>query len=1460
MSNVLDARAYAWCNLGPLSEEGTSIAEDHAQGTGVIMYKGTINLEGIHRPTPGTRVELAYSDGQSWIARLPLRLRVLSCFSNPLTKKTSISVGCDFAYYENRKRPITLDTRDENTNVSEAEWRAATPALSGSWLAGMILCILKIKYDGTIPLTNYYTRQDFDLSAGYVEELSKLCASEGYVCRINSLGKAEFIKKDPTIGAGTLLSEADLIDFNPVNSGDLPGDAVYSKYESLKLKAPEDDSEENEDERKKRNWEKEETIGQMETHIHDWTRYVYTQTTENKTVKDSHCNDIGDPGNYPSEDLPTDSFVEDGKLKQPKYESKAFPMRDEKKYVPRSTTDTTYDSKDRVIKRTTVKYSQWFQPTTTETTFRYADEISIDVSGGNGGSSSLDSWDVFTCVYDPEEEEGSGGSGSSAPALPPSGRTEGSSDDDNGEVKEEVTIEWSPLGPVRMSLGLQRSFQEVDQGFYTSSIRRVTYERNKKSGITKTITRNFVPFMQTTDGSEVISRLRDRKNPWEGVSSNLLSKATFLVESGSETRIRTEREFGIQRRPKAAERTTEANKKTPEVEQEERMAWAMGSAASQTAIELTPPYAPDDRIVGGNGSYTVIPSDAATKVLAYARTENRYLLGHRNGNGIQVLPEMLPAKPLSVFYIRLNGCTAAFLVNGRTWNIDPSGVTMTCDALFWGAVDGTVADVWFPMPPGATSLPAPVAITTNASPKPANAINIPSNFNFQNPNLQTLFSSLPVDTAPTFAKTVTPGRLVKPYNETIALAAGGGAGIQVGVQYWVPQPPTALEAGSLAGVLVLPVQNMGKAWTSTSVFTPGTVVITSIATGKAWTSASVFTPGSRNAGIEIAQGKVWTSGSVFAPGSRDDGIETAAGKTWTSASVFAPGAADDGVEYASGKAWTSGSAFAPGATDDGIEYAAGVAWVSGSVFSPGQGITDYDIAGKAWASGSVFAPGSAGSGDQTAAGVAWTSASTFTPGGGQSAPTDPYFANVSALFHFDGANGSTTFTDSSANNIVPTRVGNGTISTAQAKFNQSYLNVSGARIELPASSLFTFPGNFTVEIQCYQSERISFDTLLELGRYDDGIMLRNGQNPGIWVNGYQFAYSFGNLNEWIQVTVVRSGSTFTAFANGTSIGTTTISGTVGSAASTNASFIGDSTHSPGRAFRGHIDEFRVTKGIARYATGTGANAGKMVHAGTNDLVVFDAPFPNEGPSQVAQGKVWESSSVFAPGGGSAAPTDPYFANVSLLMHMDGSNGSTTFTDSSSNARSISRFGNAQISTAWSQFGGSSLLLDGNGDYLTIPSAAALVNWWSTGYTVECWVRVSTFTERPSENSSVLMGNMTPTSGNQFWSFGPRSDGKVLMYYFNGAGVSVVSANSMSLNTPTHLAFTQQSNVIKLFINGTLEATASVSGTPQSGSDPFTVGACQNSFFNGYIDEFRVTKGVARYTANFTPPDAPFPNQ
>ncbi len=212
----------------------------------------------------------------------------------------------------------------------------------------------------------------------------------------------------------------------------------------------------------------------------------------------------------------------------------------------------------------------------------------------------------------------------------------------------------------------------------------------------------------------------------------------------------------------------------------------------------------------------------------------------------------------------------------------------------------------------------------------------------------------------------------------------------------------------------------------------------------------------------------------------------------------------------------------------------------------------------------------------------------------------------------------------------------------------------------------------------------------------------------------------------------------------------------------------------------------------------------------------------------------------------AGAADPFFANVQLLLHMDGSNGSTTFTDSSSAARTLTANGNAQISTAQSQFGGASGLFDGNGDYVAVPSNAALTA--AGDFTLEFWIRPTTW---PTTNTHVLFAG----------SFVIQRDNANLIV-FDGATRSFGSLPSTGVWT--HVAVTRSgmgTNNCKGFLNGTQSMQWTQTSTTLFTLSSATIGGRVSPaiWFNGHIDEWRWTVGTARYTSSFTVPTQPFPD-
>jgi hypothetical protein len=142
---------------------------------------------------------------------------------------------------------------------------------------------------------------------------------------------------------------------------------------------------------------------------------------------------------------------------------------------------------------------------------------------------------------------------------------------------------------------------------------------------------------------------------------------------------------------------------------------------------------------------------------------------------------------MDALYLRINGVTGAYRVNGSTWSMAADGIRCTTDALFWAAVDGDASKAFFPLPPGVTTLPAAAAVTTNPNPRPPNAMAIPAGFNPLNPNLSALFAALPSGLAPIPRATITPTRFVAPYNTILQARGGARVGARVRLQRWLPK-------------------------------------------------------------------------------------------------------------------------------------------------------------------------------------------------------------------------------------------------------------------------------------------------------------------------------------------------------------------------------------------------------------------------------------------------------------------------------------------------------------------------------------------------------------------------------------------------------------------------------------------------------------------------------------------------
>jgi YD repeat-containing protein len=521
------------------------------------------------------------------------------------------------------------------------------------------------------------------------------------------------------------------------------------------------------------------------------------------------------------------------------------------------------------------------------------------------------------------------------------------------------------------------------------------------------------------------------------------------------------------------------------------------------------------------------------------------------------------------------------------------------------------------------------------------------------------------------------------------------------------------------------------------------------------------------------------------------------------------------------------------------------------------------------------------------------------------------------MLHMDGTNGSTTFTDSSQSPKTITTYGNAQISTAQSKFGgvSGYFDGSGDYLSVPDSSDWYFgTGDFTIDTW------VRFNTLPTTGNQMYFINQRNGStstqefyltnSSGTYYLVYG-AYSSGSyiisvsatvdvsIGTWYHVALTRSGTSFRLFLNGTQVG----SGATDSDAVPDSPSVFEIGRwsGGGMYFNGWLDEFRISKGIARWtgnftpASGpymglptTTASPSGSVYASqqTITLTCQDAGlgcgsiyYTTDGSIPTAASSVYSTPITIATNttlrffaqdlaGNSESPKSETYTIASvpgidsytkLMLHMDGANGSTTFTDSSPSPKTVTANGNAQISTAQSKFGGASILFDGSGDYLQIPYSSDFDI--STGnFTIDFWYRPSTITN----NNAMMLVNLAPSD---YYSKGltlyqPYASGTISFMAGdsnNGYEVMITSSTSMSVGNWYHIEVSRSETTFRLFMNGTLCGSAASSVSIYEDSVPLRIGISRNgnSSLNGRIDEFRFSKGITQHTANFTPPNGPY---
>jgi hypothetical protein len=499
--------------------------------------------------------------------------------------------------------------------------------------------------------------------------------------------------------------------------------------------------------------------------------------------------------------------------------------------------------------------------------------------------------------------------------------------------------------------------------------------------------------------------------------------------------------------------------------------------------------------------------------------------------------------------------------------------------------------------------------------------------------------------------------------------------------------------------------------------------------------------------------------------------------------------------------------------------------------------------------------------------------------------TEQVCSNTVLLLHMDGENGSTAFKDESDSQHVVTANGNAQIDTAQSKFGgaSGLFDGSGDYLTIPDSSDWAFGSNdFTIDCWFRLTTDTNSQRLVEQyvdannqmqfsakGHQGGGVSRVNFQ---LYESGTQHVFLNGSttdpaLNTWYHAAVVRSGSDWTLYVNGVAEATDTYSGSYPNFAADLR--IGDDNGGTKEVY-GNIDEFRIVKGLAVWTSNFTPPTAPYDCPNESSSSSFDSSSSSSSSSSSlgyssssSLGYSSSSSSSFGYSSSSSDSTEQACLNTKLLLHMDGEDGSTIFKDESDSQHVVTANDNAQIDTAQSKFGGASAFFDGANDSLSIGASTDFD--LSTGdWTVDAWVYLDT-SQATIHNTLFSIG----TSDYNALDIDLLQDGTIsLVRSFNGSTWSALDSASSVWATGSwnHIAAVRHGNDFRVFWNGSQVANDSNSGTIQLNVNSLKIGAHYSNnaiyWWDGWIDEFRIIKGLAVWTSNFTPPTAPYdcPNE
>jgi hypothetical protein len=500
----------------------------------------------------------------------------------------------------------------------------------------------------------------------------------------------------------------------------------------------------------------------------------------------------------------------------------------------------------------------------------------------------------------------------------------------------------------------------------------------------------------------------------------------------------------------------------------------------------------------------------------------------------------------------------------------------------------------------------------------------------------------------------------------------------------------------------------------------------------------------------------------------------------------------------------------------------------------------------------------------------------LSPGSG---PVDPSFSNTPLLLHCEGTQGGTSFVNSGSVGGVGTATSAITDQT-QPKFGSASMDANGGYVDFAFDDAYNVNGgDFTIESWLWFEGPLSNRVLISLGNttsdyaysfyFTSSAAVFLETTDGSTVTSYVFSWTPGT-SQWYHVALCRDGSNLRFFVDGTQVDTTkTISNTIYT--ETDGTLRVGASLSGSVPFPGYIDEVRLTTGVARYTTNftapteafpegvsyeqpTDGQVLGWVDANSQWEPVDAAVSSVNGQTGTVELNLGDINDVNSGGGGG----DPHYSNVALLLRGNGTVGSTVMLDEGPSSRSPgATLGAIVNSSTESKYGGQSIRFPAEANYFRFNNTNGELRLGADDFTIEWWWR----TDSAITQNTYCFATGVVGSQESYGAF-VGTNGLNFRYSTNGSSISnVTAAWTPSIDTWYHIAIVRSNNELMMFVDGTqIGSTTPFSFTLYDFSVSSTLGfggivAGGNPVqgFIGYMDDFRLTKGVARYTANFTTP-------